>query len=103
MFVPQLARLLLAGVYTPLARAHAAVYRQSTQRLRQREGEVQRDADRAAKQLAIQARQKYSTELERRLLDQALDVTVSTHGAEHTTLRLTYVLFNRVWAHKFSE
>lgn len=51
----------------------------------------------------IATRRVYAKTLENNLLDKGMDVKVTTRGRNATTLHLQYVLFNRVWSHKFSE
>lgn len=49
------------------------------------------------------ARRLYARELEHRLLDEGMNVTVTTSGRHATTLRVEYILVSKVWAHKLGN
>ncbi len=51
----------------------------------------------------IFARETYRQELGNKFLDEGMDVYVMVSGKEKRTLKLTYVLFNRVSVHQMME
>lgn len=60
-------------------------------------------AKKEAEKLMVQQRRDFADRLETQYLDQGMDIRVSVRGAGATTLRMEFVLFNRVWAHKFGQ
>lgn len=64
---------------------------------------TERNTPAEKEQAAATARRAFAKLLENNYLDEGLDIHVTTHGRNATTLRLEYVLFGRVWAHQFSE
>jgi tetratricopeptide (TPR) repeat protein len=61
------------------------------------------EAEKEARKLAASIRKEYGKTLEIHYLDQGLDIRVSVYGPENTYIKLTYVLFTRVWAHEFAK
>jgi hypothetical protein len=83
----------------------AAARRKATldRRITAHERTMAQREERAAASRRLDARKAYARDLEVRLLDEGMDVRVATRGTDHTTLRMTYVLVNRVWAHQLSK
>lgn len=77
-----------------------------TDRAAEAEREARRaaaEAEKDARKLAATIRKDYGVTLERHYLDEGLDIRVSVYGPENTKIKLTYVLFSRVWAHEFAK
>ena len=64
---------------------------------------LEREQKKAALATALRGREQYAIEYEKRLLDQGMNVTVSTRGRDATTLRLRWILVSKVLAHKMSQ
>lgn len=64
---------------------------------------VLRTASQSRKKLIAKARILTAQNIENKLLDQGLDVTVSVTGGKKTHLKLKYILVNKVWAHQMSK
>jgi tetratricopeptide (TPR) repeat protein len=67
-----------------------------------RAAEAEREARRAAAEAEKEARKLAGT-IRKDYLDEGLDIRVSVYGPENTKIKLTYVLFSRVWAHEFAK
>lgn len=97
------ARTLLRRV--EVAPGSAAEKRKTTldQQVARHERTLEQRAARALAAAKLDLRKSYARDLERRFLDDGMNIRVVTRGNDHTTLRITYVLVDRVWAHQMSK
>lgn len=91
-----------ASIYEELQRLRPDLdrYRERAEYYRGR-AEAQAQDQRAAVQES--ARLAYPAILDQFFLDQGMDVRIEVRGQRAETLRMTYVLFDRVWANEFSK
>jgi hypothetical protein len=65
--------------------------------------ELERRKKESSRLAGIATREVFARQLEKNYLDQGLDVYVSLHGQDNTTLKLKFVLFSRPLVHKFTN
>ncbi len=72
----------------------------AVRRLERCRKKIERDLTRGLATVMKKQREEYASRLERVFLDEGMDIRVRAGG---TTLKLTFVLFNRAWAHKLTD
>lgn len=100
----QVAILLVALPSVPASDAerNANLYGQLVT-LRPQNEEFRRRAESYGLRAGEGRRRDHARVVEQNLLDQRMDATATVSGQNATTLRIQYVLFNRVWANEFSK
>ncbi len=97
------AAALLNQVGNPLTAAQAARFKSLNATVGSQRAQFRAAAARITEQATVGLRRTFAGELERRYLDQGMDVTVRATGHNATTLVLSWVLVSRVTAYQFSQ
>jgi len=78
-------------------------YKQAAGLVANRASVVQKRVAAQAEKDKINVRLAYAKLLRNRYLDQGLDINVSITGIDNTRIKLSFALFNAVWAHKMGN